>query len=149
MSGPAKEFFGKGEDLFRRGEGLAALAAFEKSASLDSSNPLCKSYIALLSATERGELARSIKTSEELAGEYPHEPVIYLNLGRLYLRAGRKEECVEALRKGISQAQGGLPEAVELLESLGIRKKLVFPFLSRGHFLNKYAGIIFKRLGLR
>ncbi|MDA8170248.1 MAG: tetratricopeptide repeat protein [Nitrospiraceae bacterium] len=147
MDDSAKEFFDKGEYLFRKGEGLAALASFEKSAGLDASDPICKSYIALLSATERGELNRAIKTSEELASTYPRQPLVCLNLGRLYLRAGRKAEAVEIVRKGL--ALEPMPEAVELLESLGLRKKPVIPFLPRRHFLNKYAGLIFKKLGLR
>ncbi len=147
MDEPAGELFAKGEDLFRRGEGLAALAIFEKCASLDSSNCLCRSYIALLSATERGELNRAIKASEALMDECPGQPLVCLNLGRLYLRAGRKAEAVEAVRKGL--APGPLPDAVEFLETLGLRKKPIFPFLSRQHFLNKYSGLLLKKLGLR
>lgn len=147
MNDPAKEFFEKGQELLRKGHSLAALASFEKSVSLNDSNPVCKSYIALLSATERGELNRAVKISEELASSYPGEPVIYLNLGKLYLRAGLKAEAVQVLRKGL--AQGHMREAHELLESLGVRKKPFFPFLPRRHFLNKYSGLLLKRIGLR
>ncbi|MDA8089976.1 MAG: hypothetical protein M0Z61_07125 [Nitrospiraceae bacterium] len=143
----AREFFEKGEELFRKGEVLSALASFEKSCELDSSNPLCRSYLALLSATERGQLATAIRSSEEIVGQAPEEAIIYLNLGKLYLMAGRKKDAVDVLRKGVAIQQ--LPEIVELLESAGLRKKPVFPFLSRGNSLNKYSGILLKKLGLR
>ncbi len=143
----AKELFEKGEELYRKGEALAALASFEKSFNLDSSNPLCRSYLALLSATQRGQLENAITDSQQLTGQAPGEPVVYLNLGRLYLRAGRKQDAVDILRKGASIDRN--PEIQQLLESLGLRKKPVIPFLSRKHFLNKFLGLLLKKLHLR
>ena len=143
----ARELFEKGEELFRRGEGLAALASFEKSCRLDGSNPLCKSYVALLSATERGQLALAIKDSEELLAMTPGEPLVYLNLARLYIMAGRKKEAVNTLRKGVAIEQ--MPEIIHLLESAGLRKKPVFPFLPRQNFFNKYTGLLLTKLGFR
>ncbi|MDA8387757.1 MAG: hypothetical protein M0Z58_03695 [Nitrospiraceae bacterium] len=147
MDDLAKELFQKGEELLSRGEGLAALASFEKSLNIGNSDPLCRSYVALLSATERGELRRAINISEELLKSSPAEPLLYLHLGKLYLLNGRKTEAVGILREGM--ARRWMPEAEGLLESMGLRKKPVFPFLSRGNRLNKFAGLLFSRLGLR
>ncbi len=143
----AKELFEKGEDLFRKGENLAALASFEKSFKLDGSNLLCRSYLALLSATQRGQLENSMAASEEIIGQVPGEPLVYLNMARLYLLAERKQDAVDMLRKGASI--NNTPEIQQLLDSMGLRKKPVIPFLSRKNFLNKFLGLLLKRLHLR
>ena len=147
VSNLARELFLRGEELLSRGERLAALSKFEKSLDLGNPDPLCKSYVALLSAAERGELKRGLIISEELLKSNPGEPWLYLNLGKLYLLAGRKAEAVGILREGL--VRRWMPEAEELLGSIGLRKEPVFPFLSRGNLLNKYAGLIMSRLGLR
>ena len=147
MGDRVRELFQKGEDLLGRGDRLAALSSFEKSLNCGNQDPLCRSYVALLSAAERGEIGRSINVSEQLVQSAPEEPLLYLNLGKLYLMAGRKAEAVTTLREGMARRR--MPEAEALLESLGTRKKPVFNFLSRGHFLNKYAGLLLTKLGLR
>lgn len=144
MSRASEEFFQKGYEFFQKGETLAALYNFEKSYSLDSSNLLCKSFVALLMATERGQLGKATDIMEEIAGKDLPEPLIYLNLGRLYLLAGKKIEAIEIIRKGLTY--GPLPEAVELLEDLGSRKKPFIPSLPRSNFINKYIGLLFKKL---
>ena len=143
----ARELFEKGEELFKRGEKLAALASFEKSCQLDDSDPLCRSYLALLSATQRGQMENAAKVLEDLVEQFPEEPLVYLNLGRLYLFADRKQDAVDTLRKGA--AAGKLPEIHQLLESLGLRKKPVIPFLSRQNPINKFSGLLLKKLHLR
>ncbi len=143
----ARELFEKGEELLRKGERLAALASFEKSLKLDESNLLCKSYLALLSATQRGQLENAVKASEDIVEQSPGEPLVYLNLGRLYLIAERKQDAVTTLRKGASIRK--LREIEQLLESLGLRKKPVIGFLSRQNPINKFLGLLLKKLHLR
>ncbi|MDA8168566.1 MAG: hypothetical protein M0Z59_02575 [Nitrospiraceae bacterium] len=147
MNESAREYFIKGLEFLRRGDALGALYNFEKSYSLDSTSLLCKSYIALLTATERGQMGRSVKTLEEIVAKTPEEPAIYLNLGKLYIRGGKKKEAIEVVRQGLRQ--GPLPEAEEFLEKLGTRRTPVFRFLRRDHFLNKYSGLLIKKLGIK
>ena len=147
MSNSAREAFEKGLELFREGRLLAALGQFERSFSLDNSNVVCESYIALLIASERGQLQKAFTICEEAIKKSPDEPLLYLNLGRLYIRAGRRGEAIDTIRKGLGIRH--MPEGVAILDSLGTRQPPVFRFLSRGHFLNKYAGMLLKRLGFR
>ena len=72
----------------------------------------------------------------------------YLNLGKVYLRAGLKIKAVETFRRGL-KIDSENPEIIAELQLLGIRKKSVIPSLPRDNFLNKYLGIILSRLGLR
>ena len=77
----------------------------------------------------------------------PDNPVHYLNLGRIYLKAGRRVDAIETFRKGLSF--GDNQEIKQILDNMGTRKKLVFPFLPRNNFLNKYTGLMMHRLKLR
>ena len=147
MNGSSGELFQRGIELLEKGDCLSALSAFEKSLVTNGHTAACQSYISFLKATERGQLNAAISELEHLAGKAPDEPAVYLNLGKLYLKAGRKSQAIETFRKGLGC--GKLPEAIRMLEQLGTRKPPVFKFLSRDHFLNKYSGKLFKKLGLR
>ncbi|MEF9426925.1 MAG: tetratricopeptide repeat protein [Candidatus Mariimomonas ferrooxydans] len=72
----------------------------------------------------------------------------YLNLGRVYLRAGLKDRAVEVFREGL-KIDNKNTEIIEELKALGLRKGVVIPSFLRKNVLNKYLGIIFSRLGLR
>lgn len=147
MSEAARQSFNRGLEYFGQGNPLAALSYFEKAFSLDSSNLVCQSYIALLMATERGQLQKAIAIVEEGIRRSPEEALLYVNLGKLYIKANRKEDAIQVIRKGMGYCH--VPEGAALLDSLGTRRKPVFPFFSRNHFLNKYAGLLLKKLKVR
>ncbi len=54
---------------------------------------------------------------------------------------------MQVLRSGLEH--GMHEELLREMQSIVIRKLPVFKFLPRSHFLNKYAGLILSRLGLR
>jgi tetratricopeptide (TPR) repeat protein len=70
------------------------------------------------------------------AGVYP---VLYLNLGRTLLLSGRKKEALESFDKGLTYDRWHKDLRKEM-KSMGIRKRPVFPFLSRSNPLNKFFG---------
>jgi tetratricopeptide (TPR) repeat protein len=143
----ARDAFEKGLQAFGQGHLLSALNLFEKSFLLDNTNYLCQSYIALLIASERGQLQRALAMCEEALDKAPGEAVIYLHMGRLYIRAERKVQAIETIRKGLGITH--MSEGVALLDKLGTRKPPVFRFLPRDHFLNKYSGKLLRKIGLR
>jgi tetratricopeptide (TPR) repeat protein len=98
-------------------------------------------------ALERGRITKGIHLCEDAISKEPENPLFYLNLGRVLLKADRKKEAIEAVRKGLDF--GHNEEAVFWLKSLGVRKKPVFSFLHRESFLNRHLGIIFNKLGIR
>lgn len=69
-------------------------------------------------------------------------PVLFLNLGKAYLAAGKRKNGVEALYKGL-RFDNDNREILKELKRIGIRKKTPLPFLSRSNPLNKYLGIMF------
>jgi tetratricopeptide (TPR) repeat protein len=138
--------FQKGITLLRGNNPLGALACFEKAYALHQS-PQIQSYFGLCIATERGRISDAVSLCLKAIDQDPGNPAHYLNLGKVYLKAERKADCLEVLRKGLSC--GDDPEISALLEVIGRRKQPVFSSLPRRHFLNRYAGLIMRLLRLR
>ena len=138
--------FKKGLESLARNEWTAALACFEKAAGL-LNIPIHNSFLALCIARERGQINKAISLCRETLEEEPDNPVLYLNMGKIYLMQGKTEEAIEAYRKGLSQ--GPNEQIIAELERIGNRRPPPLSFLSRDHPLNKYIGIILGRLGLR
>ena len=140
------ELIQKGIQSLQQKNPLAALAYFERAYTIRKSS-LATSYYGLCIATERGKVSDGIVLCSEAIEQEPHDPRHYLNLAKVYLKAGRKSDCLETLRKGL--AQGDEPEVRYLLETIGVRKPPIFSFLPRSHFLNRYLGYILSFLRLR
>ncbi len=71
-------------------------------------------------------------------GEY-YLHFFYLNLGKVFLLTGHRDISIQYFRKGLDQDKGNSDIIHELIQ-LGVRKKPVLPFLSRGSFLNRFFG---------
>ena len=117
-----------------------ALDIFEKNL-MSTLKPGALSYYALCLAVEEEEYDRAVNMCL-MAGEKEfYNPDIYLNLGRVLLKAGRKTRALNAFRKGLK-----FDEANEALRSeirkLGLRREPIFSFLPRGNVLNKFCGLL-------
>ena len=140
------ELIEKGVAFLHDNNRLAALSCFDKAFAIGKS-PELLSYLSYCMATERGQLYEALKLCNEALSQEPGNPVHYLNLGRIYLHAGKKEEALSVLRKGLSFGENQTIKSI--LQKIGTRGKPVFPFLSRNSFLNKYIGLLLHRLKLR
>ena len=139
----SRELFEKGIAFLRENNTLGALACFEKAYAIEKL-PELKSYLGFCVADQRGRIAEALTLCNDAIAEEPQNAVHYLNLAKVYLKAERKVDALEILRKGISF--GDNTEIRNLLENLGDRRKLLFPFLPRRHFLNKFSGLILHRI---
>lgn len=90
---------------------------------------------------------RAIKTLKEKVpfGEEFFYPVLYLNLGRAYLAAGKKKNALDAFNKGFEMDRENRDLLTEL-RRLGIRKKPAVSFLGRSNPINKYIGMLLHKL---
>ena len=138
--------FSRGLRALQEGNSLVALSFFERAFVLGSS-PAYSSYLGFCIAKERGQFKKGMFLCRDALEKEPDNPVHYLNLGRIHLAAGDKGEAIKVLRQGL--AHGANQELVGLLNSIGTRKPPVIASLSRENLINKYLGIILKRLGLR
>jgi tetratricopeptide (TPR) repeat protein len=68
-------------------------------------------------------------------------PVLFLNLGRACVAAGKKKEAVDSFNKGLKYDNGNR-ELLKELRGLGERKQPPVPFLDRSNPINKYIGMI-------
>lgn len=121
---------------------------FEKAFSIKAEDPRFQSYLGLCIAYERGKIKDAISLCERALQVESQNVENYLNLGKVYLRAGLKIKAIETFRKGL-KIDSKNPDIIAELQLLGLRKKPVIPYLPRNNFLNKYLGIILNRLGFR
>jgi tetratricopeptide (TPR) repeat protein len=81
------------------------------------------------------------KTSDSETAEKVY-PVLYLNLGRTFLVAGKKKDAFENFQKGLKYDRSNA-ELKKEMKLLGMRKKPPLPFLSRSNLLNIIIGKLF------
>lgn len=140
------ELYEKGLSLLRENNTLSALASFEKAYALKKT-PVIMSFLGVCISQERGQITEAISLCENAISQEPDNNLLYLNLGRVFLKAGRRSEALAILRKGLSY--GDSLEIRELLEKLGRRRNPLFPFLDRKNILNKLIGQLLERIGIK
>jgi tetratricopeptide (TPR) repeat protein len=140
------ELFTQGLEALARGDTLSALPLFEKALQRED-RPTFSSFLALCIAKERGQLQLAVTLCEKAKAREPYNTVHYLNLGRIYLIAGKKDDAIRTFREGLGYEQDH--QIIDELEKLGTRKPPLISSLKRSNPANKYLGIIFKKLGLR
>lgn len=155
----ADELFEKGLVFLRGNNYLSALACFEKAHNLkqvtvrsaatriENESPIVESHLGLCIAHERGKITEAVALCRNAISKDSRNPVHYINLAKVLLKAGNKDKAIETLRQGLVFADS--PDIHQMLDDLGTRKKLLFPFLPRKNFLNRYPGFLFDRLKLR
>jgi tetratricopeptide (TPR) repeat protein len=89
--------------------------------------------------------AREMVLEQATSGREFFNPVLYLNLGRVYHAAGNKEDAFEAFRMGLIFGNENEDLLCELRE-LGMRRKPIVPFLQRSNPVNKYLGKLLHNL---
>lgn len=110
-------------------------------------DPAWHSYAGLCIAMERGEFVVAEHLCLASIEHDEADPNHYLNLGKVYLAAGRKREALDVLRRGMDR--GGNERILALLCQLGTRNQPFFPSLKRSHPLNKLFGILLHRRAVR
>jgi Flp pilus assembly protein TadD len=136
----------QGAAAAERGNTLDALFHLESAARIGST-PRLASYLGYCLARERGQFQEAADLCLEALKLEPAQAVHYLNLGRVYLAAGKKTVAIRTLRKGLKFGKSRL--IIQELKKLGIRKEPVVASLPRNHPVNKHLGLLFKRLGVR
>lgn len=136
----------KGLAALEHGHTYLAMSCLEQ-AMVSVKSPQVCAKLAYCLAVNNKDMERATRLAREALDAEPDNTSFRLNLGRVLLHAGRKDEAIRVVRQGVSH--GSDPELIALLEQLGTRKRPVFPTLPRGHFLNKWAGRLLSWLGLR
>ena len=146
LVGDAEELRHKGLEALQRKLYYLARSCFEQALSLKE-NAETSSYLAFCMAKSGADRREALKLAERALQSEPNNLDLHLNLARVQIIAGAKEQGLLTLRKGV-QLGGGKEFHAELTK-WGTRTPPPIPALPRNHPLNKYLGIMMHRLGLR
>jgi len=141
----AREFQRAVQDI-AEDNSLGALARLERALRFGD-NRRWHSYLGYCIARERGQVRKGIDLCQSSLELEPDNPEHYLNLGKVHLIGGNKDEALRAFRDGMTRT--GDATLADLLERLGTRKPPVISFLSRDNPLNRFLGLLLVRMGLR
>ena len=130
----------------RDGHPEEALLNARRALGVAPKNPFYLSYTGLLAAlAEKRYGDAEMLCQEALAMKHNHAQ-LYLNLAEVYFQAGRTQEAIATLEKGMVSA-GRDFRLRRALEKIGVRREPVFAFLHRSHPLNQKLGKLRHRLG--
>jgi Flp pilus assembly protein TadD len=131
--------FKQGIKLLRNGQSAEAIEYLQHAAELEQQNPYYLSFLGVSVARAQRKWAPAAKFCETALSLRRNEAQFYLNLAEVYVSAGRRDDAVEVLDRGLIyfKADARLRRA---RAKLGTRSTPVLPFLERGHFLNRSLG---------
>ena len=136
----------EGIEEARCGNTAIGLRLLKDAARLDHL-PEAKAWLGYCLARETKDFRRGIALCNEVRQINPENPEIYLAMGRIYLQAGHRPSAVKALHAGL--ALGKNPEILSLLQSIGMRKLPIFPFMGRKRMVNIATGRLLSKIGIR
>ena len=131
------ELVSRGIEECDSGNTLGALIYLEK-ASRKGKTPLLNSYLAYCLAMEHENYREAIELGIGAVNEQSRNLVLYLNLAKVYILAGQRNNALKVLRQATKRGRDG--RILRLIKNLGIRKKPVLPFLQRENLINIFLG---------
>ena len=134
-----QETFNLGMEYLKQNRIQEASNAFRKALKTDPDNPHFLSYYGLILALGEENFQDAINFCRAAILKAAHEPELYVNLCRVYSKAGQRKKALEALLEGLHYDRGNHRLKLEM-KRMGCRRKPAFSFLSRDHFLNRAVG---------
>lgn len=133
-----KSIIEKGIRLTKAGKHKEALYVFDSDicATLD---PVAASYYALCLARVEACYDRAITLCFMAAEKDFCNPVIHLNLGRIFLEIGQKSKAIKTFKRGLVMDDSNKELIIEM-EKLGLRRRPVISWLGRKNSLNVFLG---------
>jgi len=140
-----QETFDQGLEYLRRNRIQEASNAFRKALKTDPDNPQFLSYYGLILALGEQNFQDAINFCRAAVLRAAYEPELYVNLCRVYSKAGQRKKALETLLEGLHYDWEN-QLLMQEMKRMGCRRKPLFAFLSRDHFLNKTLGRFTHRL---
>jgi Flp pilus assembly protein TadD len=140
--------FKLGINLLRKGHSAEATKYFRHAAELEQENPYYLSFLGVAVARAQRKWAAAVELCETALSLRRNEAQLYLNLAEVYVSAGRRDDAVEVLDKGLIYFRVD-PRIRRARANLGMRCPPVLPFLEREHFLNRSLGKLRRRVSGR
>ncbi|MBM3802218.1 MAG: tetratricopeptide repeat protein [Acidimicrobiia bacterium] len=140
-----KEVFLQGLDYLHKSRIPEAANAFRRAFKMDPDNPRHLSYYGLILALAGENLQDAINFCRGAIVRAAYEPEFYVNLSKVYTKAGQRKKALEALVEGMNFDKGNALLRMEL-KRLGTRRRPTLSFLSRDHILNRSLGMLTYRM---
>jgi tetratricopeptide (TPR) repeat protein len=137
--------FKRGVKLLRDARPSTALEHFRKAAVLEKQNPYYISFVGVSLARAERQWAPALDLCESALGLKHNDAQLYLNLAEVYMSAGRREEALITLDRGLASLgnHAGIQRA---RLKLGQRRPPAIPFLDRHHMVNRQLGVLRHRI---
>jgi len=116
-----------------------ALLHARRALGIAPKNPFYLSYTGLLAAVAERRYADGEALCQEALGMRHNHAQLYLNLAEIYQQAGRTQEAIATLEKGLVSA-GRDFRIRRALQRIGTRREPMLTFLHRSHPLNRTLG---------
>jgi Flp pilus assembly protein TadD len=125
--------------LLRDGYPEESLLHVRRALQVAPNNPFYLSYAGLLAALVERRFANAEMLCRQALEIRHNHPQLYLNLAEVHERAGRLEDAVQVLEKGLLST--GRDVRIErALKRCGVRRNPVLSFLHRSHPMNRILG---------
>jgi len=154
MTAISERHFKVGLDLFARGRYADAAVRFQAAIVSEQQGQVLRpqmryrSYFGLSRALSRGAKLEDLKLCE-MAAEADHfDPILQLNLGRVYLRAGKTTRALQTFRRGL-RLDPNHQELIAAFSRADRRRKPVIAGLGRDHSFNRSLGRLRARFQVR
>lgn len=131
----------EGIECFRKGQFEKSEAIFKNYLEAKPKTPIAISYLGLILAIHHHRIQEGKIMAEQALVLDKSEPVLYLNIARIYLCEGSRKDAVKCVERGLRFRNS--PNWNELLtfhRRIGIRRHPVIPFLHRDNPLNLILG---------
>jgi tetratricopeptide (TPR) repeat protein len=142
----AEEHYRRGSAELEAEQFAGALEHFRAAHRLDPASPRYRSYFGLCLGLAERRFDKALELCRSAAKQEFYNPALYHNLARVHLAFGFKAEAIRYLRRGLMID----PECEAIgaeLRQLGVRRRPVLGFLRRQNTLNRWCGLLRRRVG--
>ena len=132
---------GEALDLFYRGEYARCLQKLQQIEAYGAGDPRFAALLNACSSLRQGRLNPAIRACSQLLNQESHLGDIHCTLGVLLLKARRRSQAYRVFRRGlgVDPSHGDLRTQIE---TMGVRRPPVLPFLARSHPANRLLGLV-------
>jgi tetratricopeptide (TPR) repeat protein len=144
----SKVLFNQALEYASRSRWREAMKSLEDALQISPRNAGYLSHYGVAVAAELEDYPSAVKLCERAIRLDPRNPVVHVNLGRVYRMMGENKSAHDAFISGWNADRKHPAPAAELTR-MGVRRPPVLPFLPRSHWLNVRLGILRARLTRR
>jgi len=143
----AEELHQKGLVALQRGLYHLARRCLEQALALHDTPQIASHLAVSIARSSRSDYARAVQLARDALTREPDNLTHYLNLGRVEILSGAKEQGLKTLRAGLERGGGAV--FIAELEQYGKRRQPPIRSLPRSHPVNRLVGKMLHKLGMR